>query len=181
MGDPYALTPTLEDYLEAICRLVVEKGAARVRDIAKAVSVDKSTVTTALNSLSEKGLVDYRPYRVPTLTSQGRRMAEDIIGRHEVIRDFLVEVLSVKPDVADANACRMEHAMDKEVLNRLALFIQFVKECPRAGDGWVRRFRRYFEADGKPEMDIAESEKWLADFKKTLDQRKTERRSRSKQ
>jgi len=54
MSKAYTLTPTLEDYLEAIGRLVARKGDAHAKDIAHAVSVHISTVTTALRSLSEK-------------------------------------------------------------------------------------------------------------------------------
>jgi len=168
MLDRCRLTPALEDYLEAICRLLVEKGTARVSDIANALSVDKSTVTTALNSLSEKGFVNYRPYRAPTLTSRGKKAAEDIVGRHNLIRRFLSQVLLVREDVADANACRMEHVLDKEVLERLSLFSEFVNECPRAGEDWLQMFGHYFEHGGVPQRDRAAMQRWLEDFQNKL-------------
>ena len=179
MAHSHALTPTLEDYLEAILRLVVEKGAARVRDIAKALSVDKSTVTTALHSLSEKGFVNYRPYKAPTLTSRGKKAAEDIVGRHKLIRRFLSQILLVSEDVADANACRMEHVLDKEVLERLSLFAEFVKECPRAGEDWLQMFGHYFEHGGVPQRDRAAMERWLEDFQNRLREHKQEGEERA--
>jgi DtxR family Mn-dependent transcriptional regulator len=153
MAEPVELSATLEDYLETMRRVTAEKGAARVRDIAAALDVHKSTVTGALRSLSEKGLVDYAPYEIATLTPQGERIARRIARRHEVIRSFLMDVLSLDEDLAEANACRMEHGLDREVLERLRLFAEFVKRCPHCGQERLQAFRDYFEQEGNPPGD----------------------------
>ena len=172
MAGPAVLTATLEDYLEAISRLTAEKGAARVRDIAKALSVHKSTVTAALRSLSQKDLVDYAPYELATLTESGQAVAGEISRRHKGIRDFLVDVLCIDEETADANACRLEHAMDRKVFQRLGLFAEFVKSCPRTGGDWIERFRRFIEQGGKVPDDPDEAKQWLEDFRKRLDERR---------
>lgn len=166
------LSPTLEDYLEAISRLVAEKGAARARDIASAMSVHKSTVTSALKGLAEKGVVNYHPYEVVTITPEGQKAAREIASRHRVIGRFLSEVLSLDEEVAEANACRMEHVVDGEVLERLALFAQFVRECPRAGEDWLERFREFYERGGAPPGDEAAAKDWLAGFRRRLRERR---------
>lgn len=151
------LSAALEDYLRAIVRLRDQKGAARVRDLAAALDVHKSSVTGALRSLADKGLVRYAPYEIATLTASGRRAAARIVRRHDVIRDFLVEVLSVAPAAAEANACRMEHGLDQDVLERLRAFAEFVKHCPHCGRERVEAFRAYYRrrphaaADAGPE------------------------------
>ena len=133
------LSATLEDYIEAIARLVSRDGAARAGDIAEALSVHKSTVTSALKGLSEKGLVNYHPYAAITLTPEGREVAQDVRARHEVVRRFLREVLRVDDRTAEANACRMEHVMDPEVLRRLASFAEFARNHPKAREEWLSR------------------------------------------
>jgi DtxR family Mn-dependent transcriptional regulator len=143
------ISTTGEDYLEAIFRLVDEKGVARVRDIAAALSVHKSTVSTSLKSLSEKGLVNYSPYEITTLTPQGREIAEDVVRRHEIIRDFFVQILALEHDVADANACRAEHILDAEVLERLAGFAKFVGDCPSARQHCLKKFQTYYDRRSK--------------------------------
>jgi len=147
MPDIAELSSTLEDYLEAMARVIAEKGMARVRDIAAALNVHKSTVTGALRSLCEKGLVDYAPYEIATLTAQGQEVARRIVRRHEVIRSFLVDVLSVDEDMAEANACRMEHDLDREVLERVRLFAEFVKRCPHCGKERLQTFRVYYRRE----------------------------------
>jgi len=179
LENSFALTATLENYLEAIALLAAENGAARVRDIAETLSVHKSTVTAALKSLADRGLVNYAPYAITTLTPRGRRIAQRIVRRHEVIRGFLTDVLLVDDRVADANACRMEHVLDTQVLERLRLFAEFVKECPRTGSDWLEKFRYYFEHGGERPVDDSVAEKWIEQFKKTLQQDKSKEKAMS--
>jgi len=168
------LSATLEDYLEGISRLVARDGVARVRDIAAEMSVHKSTVTSALKGLAEKGLVNYSPYEVITFTSKGKKAAEEVVRRHEIIRRFLSDVLSVDEGVAEANACRMEHVVDREVLDRLAMFGEFARTCPRAGKDWLEHFRYYYEHGGELQEDETVVEEWLKDFRKTVQERESE-------
>jgi len=128
------ISATLEDYLEAILNQEEREGAARVRDIAASVSVHKSTVTAALHALSEKRLVNYVPYGPITLTESGRRIAERVKHDHDVIRTFLRDILLVDDEVAEENACRMEHVMDRTVLDRLVVFAKYMRDRRAAGD-----------------------------------------------
>lgn len=134
------LSESLEDYLETIFLLIREQAVARSRDIAARLNVNKSSVTGALQALAERALVNYEPYGYVTLTPAGAAAAQKVLHRHEVLRDFLVNVLSIAPAEADANACRMEHAISKTVVDRLVEFAEFVETCPRAGAKWVRGF-----------------------------------------
>ncbi len=141
------LSPEMEDYLEVIAGLFRSNGEARVTDIADRLSVRKASVTQALRSLAEKGLVHYRPYVSPTLTVAGERIAARVQHRHDVLKRFLNSVLLVEPDVAEANACRLEHAVDKEVLEHLAHFMDFVQRCPRGGAKWIRGYEYFCDPD----------------------------------
>jgi len=135
-----ALSASLEDYLEAIFHIVIEKQAARAKDIAERVGVNRSSVTGALRTLSEKELINYAPYDVVTLTERGRVAAADVVRRHSVLRDFLERVLGVEPDEAESAACRMEHAVPRSVIDRLVAFADFAETCPRAGTDWIEAF-----------------------------------------
>lgn len=159
MADALGLSATLENYLKAMAQLTAEKGLARVRDIADALAVHKSTVTAALRSLSERGLVDYAPYEVATLTPEGQLAADSVLERHEIIREFLVEVLFLDEGMAETSACRMEHDLDKEVLDRLQLFAEFMKQCPHCGEGRLHAFRTYCMGQGRLKGDRPPSER----------------------
>ena len=130
------LTASLEDYLEAIFQIVEDKQAVRAKDIGERLEVGRSSVTGALHALADRELINYAPYDVITLTDSGRAMAEEIVRRHEVLRDFFVKVLSVAPGEAEEAACKMEHAISEAVLERFVEFVEFVDRCPEGGAQW---------------------------------------------
>ena len=137
------LSASQEDYLEVIFHIVAEKQAARAKDIARRMAVNNSSVTGALRILAEKGYINYAPYDLVTLTPEGLTHARDIARRHEVLCDFFVKVLGIEETEADDTACKMEHALSANILNRLISFVEFIETCPRGADAWVRRFREH--------------------------------------
>lgn len=145
------LSATLEDYLSVIFRLQKEKKYARVRDIARQSRVAKSAVTSALRSLSEKGLVNYEPYEPVTLSPEGSKQAERILLRRRILEDFLANVLGLAPDRAEAAACGMEHALDPESTERFVCFLAFVHGNRDGDASWLDEFRDFIRvgADSK--------------------------------
>ncbi len=151
------LSESLEDYLETIFVLLRDKAVARSRDIAERLHVSRPSVTGALQALAERELVNYEPYGHVTLTAAGEAAARRVLRRHEVLKDFMVKVLSIDASEADATACRMEHAVSKAVVDRLVEFAEFVETCPRAGAKWIHGFGyRCREAAADPSRETCE-------------------------
>jgi DtxR family Mn-dependent transcriptional regulator len=124
------LSASLEDYLEAIYHIVRKKQAARAKDIVQRLGVKNSSVTAAMRVLADKGLINYAPHDVITLTAKGKRISEGVVRRHEALRDFFVKVLSMEAELADKAACSMEHALPAKILVRLTQFVKFVESRP---------------------------------------------------
>lgn len=137
------LSENLEDYLETILELEQIHKVARVKDIAKQRGVLRGSVTGALRSLAEKGLINYEPYSFITLTEEGMAVAGEITRRHSIIRNFLENVLQLDETTAEDNACRMEHAMDRKAADRLVDFIEYIESCPRTDKHWLEGFARH--------------------------------------
>ncbi len=133
-----ALSASQEDYLEAIFELQADGQAAHCKDIAARLQVKMPSATSALQSLAGKELVVYRPYEAVVLTPAGRKIAESVARRHRTLSGFFQHVLGVDPDEADTAACRMEHAIGRDIADRLTRFMSFVGQCPRAGMQWIR-------------------------------------------
>ncbi|MHC4551782.1 MAG: metal-dependent transcriptional regulator [Planctomycetota bacterium] len=142
MSNPAGLSASLEDYLEAIYEIVSEKGGVRAKDIADRLSVRAGSVTGALQALAEKKYINYAPYEVITLTEQGQQQARRIIRKHEVLKDFFVEILGIAPEVAEEGACQAEHVICDELIDRLVNFAEFLQVCPRCGDDWLAQYRQ---------------------------------------
>jgi len=145
MENRAALSSNMEDYLEAIFHISSEKQAARAKDIADRLKVNKSSVTGALRSLAEKGYVNYAPYDIITLTDNGKILAEDVVRRHETLKDFFIKILLLEEDEAEQASCKVEHAISNKILDRIINFVEFVEICPRGGQEWIKGFRRHCE------------------------------------
>jgi DtxR family transcriptional regulator, Mn-dependent transcriptional regulator len=130
------LSASLEDYLEAIYHIEAEKNAARARDIVRRLGVHNSSVTQALHSLSDKGLVNYAPYDLVTLTDAGRAAAGGVVERHQALRSFLVEVLGLDTAQAEHDACRLEHDISPVLLERLRLLMDYRHRHPDEVVSW---------------------------------------------
>ncbi len=126
-GNPKSLSASMEDYLEAIFWLSRKHGVARVSHIAERVRVGKSSVTAALKHLAEMGHVNYDPYQYISLTGEGEEQARQIVHRHEVLKRFFMEILNIDEELAEESACKMEHSIDEEVLDRLLKYVESVQ------------------------------------------------------
>ena len=155
------LSESLEDYLEIILALEKINKVARTKDIAEKMGVQRSTVTGALKSLSEKEMINYEPYSFITLTKKGARIAKEVTRRHTILKDFLYRVLQLDDKNADSTACRMEHAMDKKSFERMVQFIDFLDTCPKTSFNWKETFLNFRE--GK-EPDREACRKCLTEF-----------------
>ena len=119
------LSEAMEDYLEAIYHISTEEGGGvKPGLIANRLVVHKSTVTIALRQLEALKMISYLPYQEVHLTVEGFKHAESVIKRHEVFYHFLKDVLEVDDDLAEATACRLEHALPAEIVDR---FVDYVK------------------------------------------------------
>jgi DtxR family Mn-dependent transcriptional regulator len=121
------MTQSLEDYLEMVSFLS-DEGEVRVTDIAARLGVSKPSVLTALKVLEEQGLLEHERYRSVTLTQKGAIQAAEIRGRHYFLTAFLRDVVGVEPVTAEKDACKLEHVLSEETLNKMKVLAQTRKK-----------------------------------------------------
>lgn len=138
------LTPSQEDYLETIYVEAAKNGCAKVTDIAKILDVKKASVTGALSSLCEKGLINYAPYAPVTLTQEGETEAKKILLRHEVMTSFFKNILHLNEEEAVLNACRMEHIMTDEMFLRIKSFSDFIQNYCKQHSDFEAQIKKLF-------------------------------------
>lgn len=129
-------TPRVEDYVEVIYELILEKGYARIIDIGGHLHVASPTATKMIQRLAEDGLVEYERYRGIALTTAGTELAKRLRHRHDILTGFL-KLLGADDASAHRQVEGMEHHFDAETLGRLERLVASAKADP---DGW-RRFR----------------------------------------
>lgn len=119
-----------EDYLEAIYRLALEGGdedamvGVRSVDVAEQLGVSKASVSKALASLRDAGMVEQARYGRVTLTNEGRTYARRVWRSHRALRTFLEGDLGVSPEVADEEACLMEHYLSEDTIDRWCDYLE---------------------------------------------------------
>ena len=127
---------SLEDYIEAIYETIEGRSAVRPKDIAKKLKVSYASVTGALRALRKKGMINYAPHDIITLTPEGKKVAKSVTRSHGIIKDFLVKVLGMDVTEADKEACRLEHAMSNSVLEKFSAYLDFCEGCPECSKKW---------------------------------------------
>jgi DtxR family transcriptional regulator, Mn-dependent transcriptional regulator len=124
------ITGSLEDYLEAIYRILGSSSVARVRDIAEEMNVSPASVSPAMKRLAEKNLVSYSKRNYIELTDKGLFIARRTLTRHNLLKRFLSEILGIDSEQAESDACAMEHFLSETSMERLAAFFEFLAACP---------------------------------------------------
>lgn len=107
-----------EDYLETILILQKQCGMVRSVDVARYMSVSKPSVCRAVAVLRDGGFLRVDDDHFLHLTDAGSEVAEKIYERHQFFTEQLIAA-GVDPKIAEADACRMEHAISSESFARL--------------------------------------------------------------
>ncbi len=107
-----------EDYLETILVLQKKLGMVRSVDVARHMEVTKPSVCHAVKTLRLGGFLTMGEDYCLHLTDIGREVAEKIYERHCFFTEQLIAA-GVEPQVAEADACRIEHIISDESFSRL--------------------------------------------------------------
>jgi len=126
MHEHEGLSPTHEMYLKVIYRLRQDNENPRVRDMAKGLGVTPGTVSAVLKKLERAGLLLHDPYGAIKLTSAGEGVAECVIRKFDTIRLLLTDVLGLDAEIAEVDACTMEHAVSPITINRIERLLKLV-------------------------------------------------------
>ncbi|PIE68703.1 MAG: hypothetical protein CSA21_06065 [Deltaproteobacteria bacterium] len=136
MSNKRKLSATQEDYLAAIFRIEQQHGVIRANLIASEIGVTRPTVTTALKHLSALNLIVYQPYQPIKLTEQGRKQALAIAHRNIILFLFFRDTLKFSEKRAKEIACRLEHAIDDEVVVQLGKLVLYFEQSGCVPNNW---------------------------------------------
>jgi len=88
------------------------------------------SVTNTIQHLKKRGLVKHKPYRGVTLTAKGEKIALNILRRHRLAERLLTDVLNAEWSSVHEDACKLEHALTREVVTLLERKLGYPKSCP---------------------------------------------------
>lgn len=114
-----------EDYLEAMVMLgATTEVSVRSVDVATKMGVSKASVNKAMSVLKERGLAEQPYYGDITLTEEGYAYGSSVLERHNALTMFLNKALGISADVAEQEACLMEHAISDDSFEKWLAFIK---------------------------------------------------------
>ena len=118
---------TTEDYLEDMLMIKKNKGYIRSIDVARHLGRTKPSVTYTTKRLKEKGYITMDNDNYITITERGLEIAEKIYTRHKILTDLFVR-LGVPEDIAEEDACKIEHDISPETFNALCRHLETYRE-----------------------------------------------------
>jgi len=134
---------TTEEYIETIYVLQQQDGYAKTGKISLQMDVKPSSVTEMLQKLQRERYIEYKPYKGALLTDFGNKIAHDLMKKHKIIADFL-EIIGIQRELAEADACQIEHHVTVKTLERLGKFVEFINNAPHKPQ-WIEHFHHYLE------------------------------------
>ncbi|MBQ8953571.1 MAG: metal-dependent transcriptional regulator [Clostridia bacterium] len=102
-------------------------GQCRSIDVAYHLNVSKPSVSVAVANLEKMGLVVMEPTHELKLTRTGMRYAKRVLDRHRLLAAALTR-LGVAEDIAEEDACRIEHDISQESYDALKAWYEGLLE-----------------------------------------------------
>ena len=122
-------TPSMEDYLERIYKLIDERGYARVSDIAEGLEVHPSSVTKMIQKLDKDNYLIYEKYRGLILTNKGKKMGKRLVERHHLLEDFLT-IIGVQHENIYTDVEGIEHHLSWDSITCIETLVEYFKRDP---------------------------------------------------
>jgi DtxR family Mn-dependent transcriptional regulator len=161
-----AFTESVEEYVEGIYRLQQEVDRVYTGEVAKYMCVSAGSVTAMIKKLAEAGLVEHTPYQGIRLTPFGEKVAKQLTRAHRIIERFLVDNLELPWNDVHELACKLEHYISEDIIDRIDEKMGHPTSCPhgnpinpdepdpssRLQDAGIGRYRVYRISDERVEF-----------------------------
>lgn len=124
------LSSGLEDYIETIYMSSLAGISLKGAELARKLNISRASVSEALSKLMSLGLIEYKPYGSIKLTLKGEEKAKAVYSKHGLLKKFFENVLQVPENEASENACKIEHIISENILNRMSKLNDYCKSHP---------------------------------------------------
>ncbi len=135
------LTVAEENYIKSIYKLQDGNDVVSTNAIAYELDTKPASVTDMAKKLKEKKLIDYEKYQGISLTTEGRKLALQIVRRHRLWECFLVDKLEFSWDEVHEIAEELEHVRSEKLITRLSAFLATLLQTHTATRSRMRRAR----------------------------------------
>jgi len=121
-----SVTPSMEDYLEMICRIHASGETVRIGVLAERLNVKPSSASKMVKNLKEHGLVASEKYGYIALTDAGRALGNYLIFRHDTLHRFLCYINQSENELAQVE--KIEHFINAETVENINKLLDALNE-----------------------------------------------------
>lgn len=122
------LTHSTAHHLLAAGESIEQRGYARVADIARILEITRGSVSVTMQSLKASGYVEQDKNHFFTLTDKGSNAIASIRARHEIVEQFLTEILGLSDEQSHRESCRLEYLIETSTARRLSALLEFWRQ-----------------------------------------------------
>jgi Mn-dependent DtxR family transcriptional regulator len=117
-GGKMGIQESGEMYLESIYVLTKSRERVRSIDVCEHMGYSKPSVSRAVSNLKKAEYITVNEEGHISLTERGMLHAKKIFERHTLLTELLIR-LGVAPEIAAADACKIEHHISDESFEAL--------------------------------------------------------------
>lgn len=124
-------TISKENYLKTIYSESFDSSSVvSVKTLSEKLAVTKAAVSDMAKKLAEQKFIDYKPYKGIVLSTEGRKIALQIIRRHRLWELFLINVLDLSWSEVHDEAERLEHCTSEILADKIDTYLCHPKFDP---------------------------------------------------
>ncbi len=133
-------------YLLAVANLARRGEAPRAADVARFLGVSRAAVSLQLRTLHDHGLMTADRHARLHLSEAGLDLVGRIASKRRILEIFLAEVLGVRENAAEVDACKVEHLLSEESGAALVRLVRFLRSGHPAAATCLKVFRATLDA-----------------------------------
>lgn len=141
--DQVELTHSSVHHLMAMHELLKNNGYVRGVDIANHLNISRSSVSITLKKLKSKGYVLEDGNKFFKFTTHGKDLINSVLSKRRIIQSFFKNVLDIPEDLAEEEACKVEHLLHEQTGQKLMSFIGYYLSDERPAADFRDHFKNF--------------------------------------
>jgi len=137
------LTHSSVHHLMAVYELLKEQGYARGIDVANYLDISRSSVSVTLHKLLAKGYILEDDNKFYQLTEEGKEIINDVLSIRRIVKMFFLKVLDLPEDIAEEDACKIEHLLHHQTGESLYKFVTYFSDPAEVSKNFRESYARY--------------------------------------
>jgi len=150
------LTHSSVHHLMAIFELLKSNGYARGIDVANYLDISRSSVSVTLHKLLAKGFIAEDDNKFFLLTDEGKEITNSVLTIRRIVKMFFKDVLNLPEEIAEEDACKVEHLLNHKTGENLFKFVTFYMSSDSASQEFRNKFKKYNHVCDDDNCEICE-------------------------